>query len=97
MKEAFVYIMSNKNRTATYIGVTNDIERRVMEHKSGEIKGFTSRYKLFDLVYVEHFLGIKQAIEREKQLKNWHKEWKWNLIKTQNPELKDLSEGWFNE
>ena len=72
MKEAFVYIMSNKNRTTTYIGVTNDIERRVMEHKSGTIKGFTSRYKLYDLVFVEHFLGISQAIEREKQLKNWH-------------------------
>ena len=97
MGEGFVYILSNKNRTTTYIGVTNDIERRVVEHKSGFGSKFASRYNLIDLMYFEHFDKIVDAIDREKQLKNWHREWKWNLIKEENPELVDLAAGWFTE
>jgi putative endonuclease len=94
MKEAFVYIMSNKNRTTLYIGVTNNLERRVKEHKIGLNEGFTSKYKLHDLVYFERIFGISQAIQREKQLKRWHRDWKFNLIKNENPELRDLSADW---
>lgn len=92
-KIGFVYIMSNKNRTTFYIGVTNCIERRVAEHKSGK-SGFTSQYNLFDLMYYERIAGFRNAIDREKQLKRWHRQWKINLIKEMNPEMKDLSEEW---
>lgn len=85
----------NKNRTTLYIGVTNDLIRRVKEHKTHEGSAFTTKYKLTDLLYFETINGFQNAIDREKQLKNWHKEWKWNLIKETNPELKDLSEDWF--
>ena len=97
MDEGFVYILSNKNRTTTYIGVTNDIERRMIEHKSGLGSKFTSMYNLFDLIYFENFNRIIDAIDREKQLKNWHKEWKWNLVKEDNPKLEDLAADWFTE
>lgn len=97
MKYGFVYILSNKNRTVLYIGVTNNIEERVKQHKAGCGSSFTKRYNLIDLMYFEKILGFGLAIDREKQLKNWHKEWKWNLIKTDNPELKDLAADWFTE
>lgn len=89
-------MMSNKLRTTLYIGVTSHLERRVLEHKSGKGSDFTTRYKLTDLVYYEEFSNIQDAIRREKQLKNWHKKWKWNLINTHNPELKDLALDWFS-
>lgn len=73
-----------------YIGVTSDLYKRVVQHKIGEGSQFTKKYSLSSLLYYEEFSGITQAIAREKQLKNWHKEWKWNLIKGLNPELKDL-------
>ena len=97
MKVGFIYIMSNKNRTTLYIGVTNNLERRVLEHRSGEGSVFTSKYNLTDLVYFERISGMQNAIKREKQLKNWHKEWKWNLIKEENPELKDIAIDWFSK
>lgn len=96
MKEGFVYILSNKNRTTTYIGVTNDLERRIVEHKSGRGFIFTNKYNLTDLLYYERINGMQNAINREKQLKNWHNEWKWNLIKEKNPSLIDLSKDWFS-
>ena len=64
----------------------------MVEHKSGKGSTFTKRYNLNALLYFEEFSSIEQAIAREKQLKNWHKQWKWNLIKELNPELKDLFE-----
>ncbi len=85
--------MSNKNRTTFYIGVTNDLEKRVKQHQKG-LSDFTSKYKLFDLVYFEIISDILTAIAREKQLKRWHREWKINLIKSTNPDLKNLAEGW---
>lgn len=97
MKQGFIYIMSNIKRTTLYIGVTNNLERRVLEHKAASGSKFTSKYNLFGLLYWEKINGMQLAIQREKQLKNWHSQWKWNLIKKGNPELKDLAEDWYTE
>jgi putative endonuclease len=91
MKTGYVYIMSNFKRTTFYIGVTSDLGCRVYQHREGKIEGFTNRYSLKYLVYYEEAGTISDAIAREKQLKNWHREWKINLIKSMNPEMKDLS------
>lgn len=95
-KTGYVYIMSNKTRTTFYVGMTNDIYRRVHEHKPKTPDSFTKRYNLFVCLYYEKFDFIKLAFLREQQLKRWHRDWKINLIKSVNPEMKDLSEGWFN-
>ena len=91
--EYFVYIMSNYARTI-YVGVTNDLERRVYEHKMKLITGFTSRYGLNSLVYYESTNDISVAIAREKQLKGWLRSKKIALIEAMNPEWNDLSEDW---
>ena len=82
--------MSSPNNSTLYIGVTNDIERRVTEHKSGSIPGFSQKYNYCKLVYYEEYSDINQAIEREKKLKKWRREKKEWLIKTLNPDLMDL-------
>jgi len=82
--------MSNLKRTTFYIGVTNNLQRRVEEHKQGIASIFTKTYSLIYLVYFERILGIEQAIKRETQLKNWKRNWKINLIKSVNPEMIDL-------
>ena len=92
IKNAYVYVLANFNNTVFYIGVTNNLERRTLEHKSGLIKGFAQKYKLKKLVYFEEYPNVEDAIRREKQLKNWHREWKINLIKSVNPDFKDLFE-----
>jgi|SRR5579872_1865614 len=92
MKDYFVYILTNFTNTTLYIGVTNNLERRVLEHKFKVQSGFTRKYKLYKLIHYETCAEIIDAIEREKQLKNWHRDWKWNLIKQTNPDLKDLWE-----
>ena len=97
MREGFVYIMSNYERTALYVGVTSDLEWRVLEHKQGKGSRFTSKYKAFYLLYFERFPMITQAIEREKQLKGWRRIWKIDLIKTLNPQLRDLAADWFEK
>lgn len=97
MKTGYVYIMSNKNRTTLYIGVTNDLERRVLEHKTGLGSVFSARYNLHDLLYYETIPGMMNAIDREKQLKRWHKDWKWNLIKQENPKLEDMAADWYSD
>src|ERR1700758_1268267 len=98
LTNAFIYIMSNQYRTVLYIGVTNDLERRVKEHRLGEGCDFTAKYQAHHLVYYEIISDIKTAIKREKQLKNWHREWKLNPIKEMNPQLKDLAADWeFNK
>lgn len=94
LTNAFIYIMSNKNLTTFYIGVTNDLERRVKEHKSGRGSEFTSKYNLHHLVYFENFNDIESAIKREKQLKRWRREWKINLIRELNLTLDDLAKDW---
>lgn len=75
-----------------YVGVTAALYARITQHKEGKGSAYTKKYHINDLMYFEEFSEITQAIAREKQLKNWRKEWKWNLIKTVNPELKDLFE-----
>ncbi len=97
MKEGYVYILTNKNRTVLYTGVTNNIWRRVLEHKSGLGSVFTKKYNLSYLMYYEEFNSIGDAIVREKQVKNWHRKWKINLIKETNPSLDDLASAWFTE
>jgi len=89
-KPCYVYIITNINSTTFYIGVTTNINRRIYEHKNGLIKGFSKKYKLTKLIYFEQYNNINEAIKREKQLKNWHRLWKINLIKEINPFLKDL-------
>ena len=73
-----------------YIGVTSNLKKRISAYKNEIGSSFTQKYHLKYLIYFEEFTAIEQAIAREKQLKNWHKDWKWNLIKSINPELKDL-------
>ena len=86
----YVYIMTNNSGTL-YVGVTNDIHRRVAEHRAGTTHGFTSRYKLTRLVYVESTPYIHEALSREKQLKGWLRRRKIELISSQNPKWEDLS------
>ncbi len=89
MKSYFVYILSSKNKVL-YIGSTDNISRRTYEHKLGLIDGFTKRYNVNRLVYYETHPDLKSAIKREKQLKNWHRQWKINLIESVNKDWKDL-------
>ena len=93
MKEYYVYIMSNKSGTL-YTGVTNDLERRVYEHKNKLIEGFTKRYNITQLVFYESTDDVTAAIAREKQIKGMLRSKKTELIKIMNPQLEDLSEGW---
>jgi len=93
MKYYYVYIMTNKSRTL-YTGVTNDLERRVGEHKSKTIPGFTSKYNITKLVYYEDSIDITVAIAREKQIKGWLRVKKIALIEAMNPEWRDLSDDW---
>ena len=88
-----VYILANEHYGAIYIGVTSDLMKRLWEHREGVTGGFTSRYKVFRLVHFEMFGDMERAITREKQLKNWHRQWKINLINAENPEWRDLAIG----
>jgi len=90
MNQYYVYIVTNIYRTTFYIGVTNDLNKRVSQHNDKTGSNFTSKYNVCDLVYFEIFNEIEQAIAREKQLKNWKREWKINLIKSKNPTLTTL-------
>ncbi len=85
----YVYIIGNE-RPTLYIGVTNNLIKRIYEHKNELVDGFTKRYKLKKLLYYEVFNYIKDALQREKQLKHWNRDWKLELIKTKNPLLIDL-------
>jgi putative endonuclease len=93
MKTYFVYIMTSKTGTL-YTGMTNDLERRVSQHKSKLIDGFTSRYNVNRLVYFETFGDVRDAIAREKQIKAWRRSKKIALIESTNPRWVDLSEEW---
>lgn len=94
MKEYYVYILSNSTNSTLYVGMTNDLCRRLYEHKNKLILGFTKKYNIHKLVYFEKTTDVKAAIQREKRLKKWNREWKFELIKTNNPNLNDLSEEW---
>lgn len=86
--------MANKYRKVLYIGVTSDLQTRIGQHKSGEGSTFTQKYNCHYLVYFEEYNDIHIAISREKQLKEWKRVWKEDLIKKLNPEMRDLSEDW---
>ncbi len=94
MRDYYVYILVSTNLKVIYIGVTNNLERRLYEHKNGLIEGFTSRYYVDRLVYFEQSTDVNAAIGREKQLKGWKREKKNQLVKSANPEWKDLSLKW---
>ncbi len=97
LPQGWVYFLANRKRTVLYVGVTNDLIRRVDEHRSKkDTKSFTYRYSCFDLLYYEHYGRIDEAIAREKQIKNWKREWKMNVIQAKNPDLKDLYDGFLN-
>ena len=95
MYRYWVYIVGNKSATAVYIGVTNNLLRRIAEHKEGAIPGFTQRYRCNRLLYFEEYKNIKQTIAREKELKGWKRERKESLIATLNPHRVDLACDWF--
>jgi putative endonuclease len=86
----YVYILASKRNGTLYIGVTNDLERRLYEHKNNLVEGFTSKYNVHHLVYYEDVNDIQSALQREKQLKRWTRKWKIELIEKVNPEWRDL-------
>ncbi|MEA2064558.1 MAG: GIY-YIG nuclease family protein [Gemmatimonadota bacterium] len=90
MKTYYVYILASKRNGTLYIGVTNDLVRRVYEHKNNLFAGFTSKYGVHRLVYYERFENIEYAIQREKRLKKWNRAWKLALIEKENPNWEDL-------
>ena len=92
MRGGWVYIMTNHANGVIYVGVTSDLSRRAFEHREGLIKGFTKRYGLRRLVYFERYDDIRDAIQREANLKHWPREWKIRLILDANPEWRDLYE-----
>ncbi|MDO8634805.1 MAG: GIY-YIG nuclease family protein [Dehalococcoidia bacterium] len=95
MRNYYVYILANKRNGTLYIGVTNDLIRRVYEHKHDVTDGFTKRYGVHMLVHFEEGEDVVSVIEREKQLKSWHRQWKIRLIEEDNPEWRDLYEDFF--
>ncbi len=88
----YVYIITNKTNSTLYIGVTNNLDRRIHEHKNKLVEGFSSKYNLYKLVYMEIYNDINQAIEREKQLKKWSRSKKNKLISDFNPQWAELSD-----
>lgn len=94
MNTYYVYMLTNNHHNVLYIGVSNNIERRLAEHKHGTSDGFTKKYNVQKLVYIESTENIEAAIAREKQLKGWRRDKKDALVNTMNPEWKDLSLEW---
>ncbi len=99
MKSAwyYVYIVISSSRRAMYIGITNNLERRMFEHKNSIFEGFTKDYNVHRLVYFERFSNVNTAIAREKQLKGWRRAKKNALVETTNPSWKDMSDGWYEQ
>ncbi len=90
MSSFYVYILTNARDGTLYTGITNNLIRRVYEHKSGEIEGFTKKYKTNKLVYFEETPDVQSAITREKRIKKWRRSWKIELIEKNNPQWRDL-------
>jgi putative endonuclease len=88
---SYVYILASQTRGTLYIGVTNDVARRLAEHRSGTAGSFTARYRVFRLVHVEEFATAAEAIQREKSLKKWPRKWKIDLVERDNPTWTDLA------
>ncbi|WP_370089195.1 GIY-YIG nuclease family protein [Ekhidna sp.] len=96
-KEYYVYILTNYSKTVLYTGMTNDLERRVLEHKQKfDPKSFTRKYQVNQLMWYESHNDVNEAIKREKLIKKWKRQWKNELIEKENPEWRDLSPGWFD-
>ena len=89
-KTYYVYILASKRNGTLYIGVTSGLKKRVYEHKMGLVEGFTKKYKIHTLVYYESTSDVLSAIQKEKQLKKWKREWKIKLIERDNPQWRDL-------
>jgi len=90
----YVYLLTNWNNKVIYVGITNDLRRRLYEHKNKLVKGFTEKYNIYKLVYYESTSDIESAIGREKEIKKWRREKKNRLVETINADWKDLSAGW---
>jgi putative endonuclease len=88
-----IYILASRRNGTLYVGVTNDLVRRVYEHKNNLTAGFTKKYNVHQLVYFETVAEIQSALKREKQLKKWKRQWKVDLIEKQNPDWVDLYQG----
>jgi putative endonuclease len=93
----YVYILASRIRGTLYIGMTNDLQRRVYEHKTGLIKGFSKKHGVSRLMYFEVFKNVNEAIDREKNLKKWKRDWKIRLIEKENKPWLDLSQDWYND
>jgi putative endonuclease len=87
----YVYILASRYRGTLYVGVTNDLSRRIGEHRNGLVPGFTRKYKVHRLVYYEEYTSILEARDRERALKRWRREWKFKLIEGVNPRWRDLT------
>jgi putative endonuclease len=96
VKQFYVYIVASKSRVL-YTGMTQDLKRRMWQHKQKVVQGFTQKYNANRLVYFETTPNVTAAIEREKQIKGWVRVKKIELIETDNPQWKDLSEGWYDD
>ncbi|HRN41605.1 MAG TPA: GIY-YIG nuclease family protein [Vicingus sp.] len=96
MSTFYVYILASQRNGTLYIGLTNNIEKRVAEHKNKNYQGFTSKYNVNMLVYFEEHDTYDEAYNRERQMKKWKRIWKLNLIEKENPDWKDLSADWFD-
>ncbi|WP_456421286.1 GIY-YIG nuclease family protein [Lutibacter sp.] len=97
MHQYYVYILASKIRGTLYIGITNDLQRRVYEHKTGIKKGFTQKYGVSQLVYFEFFQAVNEAIGREKNLKKWKRDWKIKLIEEKNKWRLGLARDWYDD
>jgi putative endonuclease len=96
MKEFWVYIMASAFNGTLYVGVTSDILKRVYEHKTNAVDGFTKDHHVHHLVFLEKHQNAEAAISREKRIKRWKREWKMNLIEQDNPKWEDLAQNWFS-
>jgi len=94
MKTYYVYLLTNWNNKVMYVGMTNNLERRIYEHKNKLVSGFTKKYKINKLVYFEETSDVSSAISREKEIKKWRREKKDTLVLSNNPEWKYLSDEW---
>ncbi|MGR3179796.1 MAG: GIY-YIG nuclease family protein [Candidatus Anammoxibacter sp.] len=90
----YVYMLASKRNGTLYLGVTNNLERRMYEHKNSLVEGFSKKYKVYNLVYYEETNDIHAALEREKQLKKWNRKWKLALIERANPNWNDIAKDW---
>ncbi|MBX3708376.1 MAG: GIY-YIG nuclease family protein [Gammaproteobacteria bacterium] len=90
MKQYFVYILASQRNGTLYVGSTSNLIQRIWQHKNGVFSGFTSKYRIHQLVYYEEHQNIAEMVRREKRLKNWYRKWKLNLIEKSNSEWRDL-------